>query len=456
MIPRILVPRDLRFPAPGTSGKKPARLTTSLDSRTVIPRDLPIALIDPKSKIPSHVPLDVISSRTLVPRDLPAKPLGVVPRIPDYVPLSILDSRVVIPPGLEPGTLESKRPLPRGLFDDGIEPDLFTTGEIQLLNTPLDERVSAWGGLSRVGSLVVHIALIAFILATPKLFPTRVPTQQELELARRQLSFVYLPPETENVPRSLQPSEPPSAKMRIDPRILRQVAPPEVEPSPLPGPPAPTFSPTPQNLPAAPTPQVPVDRSQGESVQRNENTPQSPRLENIPSSPTPNQSLVLPRPSPGKALEESLRDAAKGQGGPPRGFADPLPGQAGGGGGGNGGQGNLGGALQILTPTEGVDFSNYLDRLLAIVRRNWYSVIPESARLGERGRVILQFHINRDGSVPFGEPFLVRTSGKEPLDRAAMSAIHASNPFEPLPPAFSGPYIELRFIFLYNLPLDSQ
>ena len=402
------------------------------------------------------MPLDVISSRTLVPRDLPAKPLGVVPKIPEYVPLSVLDSRVVIPPGLEPGRLESSEPLPPGLFEDGIEPDLFTTGEVHLLNRPLGERGSAWAGLSRIGSLVVHIGLIAFILATPKLFPTRAPTQQELELARRQLSFVYLPPDAENVPRLAPSPEPPSAKMRIDPRILRQVAPPQVEPSPLAGPPAPTFSPTPQNLPAAPTPQVPVDRPQSESAKRAEDGLQSPRLENVPSSPTPNTALVLPRRSPGKALEESLRDAAKGQGGPPRGFADQLPAQAGGGGGGNGGQGNLGGALQILTPTEGVDFSNYLDRLLAIVRRNWYAVIPESARLGERGRVILQFHINRDGSVPYAEPILVRTSGKEPLDRAAMSAIHASNPFEPLPPAFSGPYIELRFIFLYNLPLDSQ
>ena len=49
---------------------------------------------------------------------------------------------------------------------------------------------------------------------------------------------------------------------------------------------------------------------------------------------------------------------------------------------------------------------------------------------------------------------MVGSSGKDPLDRAAVSSIRASTPFEPLPPAFSGPYIELRFIFLYNLPLN--
>jgi TonB family protein len=178
-------------------------------------------------------------------------------------------------------------------------------------------------------------------------------------------------------------------------------------------------------------------------------------MENVPAAPTPSNSLILPHLSPGKALQESLQDALKTNGGLGGGFGDPMPRYPGGGGGG-GGQGYLGGNLEMLTPTEGVDFSNYLARLLASVKRNWYAIIPESAKLGEKGRVILQFHINRDGGVPFPEPILVRTSGKEPLDRAAMAAIRASSPFEPLPPAFSGPYIELRFIFLYNLPLNYQ
>ncbi len=164
-------------------------------------------------------------------------------------------------------------------------------------------------------------------------------------------------------------------------------------------------------------------------------------------------SLTLPNLSPGKALEESMHDALQGKGGPTRGFSDPLPPSPGGGGGGGGG-GNYGGQLEILTPTEGVDFTNYLTRLLASVKRNWYAIIPESARLGDRGRVIIRFKIMRTGDVPFPEPIMERTSGKEPLDRAAMAAIRASSPFEPLPPAFSGPYIELRFMFLYNLPLD--
>jgi hypothetical protein len=61
----------------------------------------------------------------------------------------------------------------------------------------------------------------------------------------------------------------------------------------------------------------------------------------------------------------------------------------------------------------------------------------------------------RDGSVPVGDPVRDFSSGKEPLDRAAVSSIRASNPFEPLPSPFTGPYIELRFTYYYNTPIET-
>jgi TonB family protein len=153
-----------------------------------------------------------------------------------------------------------------------------------------------------------------------------------------------------------------------------------------------------------------------------------------------------------------MHEAMKGGGTEAETFGGPTgrqsPGMGGGGGG--GGQGYLGGAVQMLTPTEGVDFNAYIARVLASVKRNWYSVMPESARLGDQGKVVLQFRIMKNGVVPDAEPVMMGSSGKEPLDRAAASSIRASTPFEPLPTAFSGPYIELRFIFLYNIPLNSQ
>ena len=81
-------------------------------------------------------------------------------------------------------------------------------------------------------------------------------------------------------------------------------------------------------------------------------------------------------------------------------------------------------------------------------------VRPDLAGLPVPAADSLSFRIMRDGGVPGQEPALMSSSGKDPLDRAASSAIRASSPFEPLPSQFSGPYIELRFIFLYNEPLS--
>ena len=282
------------------------------------------------------------------------------------------------------------------------------------------------------------------ILLQPKFFPYTPRTQAELNLARQQLAFIYLPPSVRDVPKVPPPrTEPSSPQIRIDPRVLRELAPPTVQP--LPGTPERESPRVLRDLPTAPTPQLPATGGQ-EPGRRGESPRELARLE-TPKAPEVPGRLVLPQPSPGKALEESLRGAAKGQGGDAGGFNEPAPPGA-------GGQGYLGGNVELLTPTEGVDFTNYLARVLASVKRNWYAVIPESAHLGEKGRVVLQFRILRDGNVPYSEPALVSTSGREPLDRAAISAIRASSPFEPLPPAFSGPFIELRFIFLYNLPLE--
>jgi TonB family protein len=109
----------------------------------------------------------------------------------------------------------------------------------------------------------------------------------------------------------------------------------------------------------------------------------------------------------------------------------------------------------MLTDPQGVDFQSYLQRVYVTVKRNWFAVMPGSVELGEKGIVYLTFRISRDGSVPSDEPVIERNSGKEPLDRAAYSSVRASSPFEPLPPQFKGPYIELRYRYYYNiLPND--
>ena len=106
-------------------------------------------------------------------------------------------------------------------------------------------------------------------------------------------------------------------------------------------------------------------------------------------------------------------------------------------------------AVNLLSDPMNVDFRPYLARILALVRRNWLTVIPSSARLGNRGVVTVQFIVDRGGQVP---KLVIETpSGVEALDRAAVAGISASVPFPPLPAEFKGSEIRLQFAFKYNI-----
>lgn len=112
--------------------------------------------------------------------------------------------------------------------------------------------------------------------------------------------------------------------------------------------------------------------------------------------------------------------------------------------------GKMGSQLELLSDPQGADFRGYLVTVLSAVRRNWFAVIPESARLGRRGRTVIQFAISKNGSVP--KLVIAAPSGAEPLDRAAVAGISASNPFPPLPAEFRGDQIRLQLSFSYNQP----
>ncbi len=111
--------------------------------------------------------------------------------------------------------------------------------------------------------------------------------------------------------------------------------------------------------------------------------------------------------------------------------------------------GKQGSALEPLSDPMGVDFRPYLLQILSTVRRNWFAVMPESAKLGRRGKVALQFAISRDGSVL--KIVFAANSGADSLDRAAVASISMSHPFPPLPTEFHGNQIRLQFTFQYNM-----
>jgi hypothetical protein len=454
MISRTLVPTNVRPPSPDERKKPPRRTTTYMDERTVVPPELSDAPpLDGKSSIPSHLPLGVLVDRTLVPRGMPAKPLEKLEEAAQYASIAVLDSRVVVPAYVEPAVAEAlkefeKLPELTPELREVVEPDVFITGDPNLLIAAEAKRNPKTDAIVRTVSLIVHIGVVIFLVFTPKLFPPHIPTQEELDIARKQLSFVYMPPEVS------KPALPPGPKIRISPKILNKVAPPVAKPPLVAPPPVQTPPEVPaRELPSAPTPHVPVNPPPQHSVQPSP-SPEPSHIEPIQPQPSGHLNLNLPSSSPNKALHDQLQDAIRNQN---RGGVFTSPGGGiprGGGSSGRGGP-SMQPGVSILTPTEGVDFNSYIQRLLATVRRNWYAVMPESAYLGEKGIVSITFRINQDGSVPPPDPNLERTSGREPLDAAAMSSIRTSTPFDPLPPQFKGPYIELRFIFFYNLPVDA-
>ena len=106
-------------------------------------------------------------------------------------------------------------------------------------------------------------------------------------------------------------------------------------------------------------------------------------------------------------------------------------------------------SIELITPTNGVDFDSYIKRLLIKLKQKWYSGMPEEAREGQKGKAVVQFQIRTDGGIESAA--LETSSGIDILDDAAMGAIRRSDPLDPLPAEFHGPFVRLRIIFLYNL-----
>ncbi|MBI4466844.1 MAG: TonB family protein [Acidobacteria bacterium] len=290
---------------------------------------------------------------------------------------------------------------------------------------------------SLLTAAVLHLGLLVLVLISPAVLAQPHPVEL-VDLTQQGLTLLVLPPDLQPKPEpkpELTPEERERMARRksltVNPRDLAVILPPE----PLPG----------------PRTENPSAGGQPEAAPRGEGTRREPepvppakewaQLENLPRpAPRGESPLELPQASPGRAIEESLRRSqgtpgGGGEGGPIQpNFNTPFP--------------------TILSDTRGVDFGPYLIRLLREVRRNWYAVIPESARWGEQGRVVIVFSIQKDGSVPLGQPTVVRSSGRSHLDRPAFASIRASQPFPPLPEEFTGENIVLQFTFLYNLPLD--
>jgi hypothetical protein len=110
------------------------------------------------------------------------------------------------------------------------------------------------------------------------------------------------------------------------------------------------------------------------------------------------------------------------------------------------------GGIEVLSDTQGVDFSSWLARWHWETEHTWDPLIPDevNAPIYKSGMVAIRFKVLPNGRLMDGSLILEGRSGDVALDRAAWGALTGSN-YPPLPRDFHGPYLELRAWFLYNM-----
>jgi TonB family protein len=341
------------------------------------------------------------------------------------------------------------------------------TGPSLLLNWHEPEENSRWVRAG-IGTVVVHViffGIFTFLasLDTPKLL-------EEKEPVARKYTPIYAPPFrlTQKEPTNAKvPKEVHLEDLLPKPAIQARTPTPPVakrtfqapssspapSPKPVPLPPAPeppkyeaSVKP-PQVLPPSVLAVPPPQQTQPPPEERPKLTFETPGQSGSSATPGGTPKVPIPKPSVDDAIRSVVRSGGSMGSGmsvsdidqfpsPPDGLRrNPVAGR-------------MQSSVQLQSDPMGVDFKPYLIRVLATVKRNWFAVYPESARLGLRGSVALRFWVDRNGQVPHLE--LAMPSGATALDRAAVASISASVPLPPLPAEFKGKQIVLQFSFQYN------
>ena len=296
---------------------------------------------------------------------------------------------------------------------------------IHLLDTIEDERARGRFRESIYISFFVWIAIAWFVFYGPRvLWHAPILLNPADVLKQREVTQLNMPILPHPLPTKMAPKAAP--KPSLDNQTIKRLqdmtksAPP---PAPEPSTPAPANATPPPPSPSAATP-----------------TPRSvPQV--IAEAPTPQPNS---RPNfntnPGTAgenIQNALNKAAHTRSGNGTQFsASPSN--------------PLGGGIDILSDTQGVDFDPYLRRIIADIKRNWLPLIPEEARppISKQGETYIRFTINPDGNIAVMH--LDGSTHDVAIDHSCWSAIVSEGQFPPLPSQFHGPNLELRIHFLVN------
>ena len=314
-----------------------------------------------------------------------------------------------------------------------------------------------------LSSAGLHVLFALFLLFAPS---SRPPVHHtERPAARRRVTPLVDPPTqlTQKAPNT----EKPSKSINLDslrlptpkptPPVVAKKVPDKIAPRTMQPPPAApaVVAQQPKNTPEPPKLEAAAPQTDKSAGILNNIAPvqvaQQPKLVlEAPTAPKPAPPATSSLKMPSASVDQAVRSLSHGGGGSANAVGDlssdlysssPIrsaptgPPRAG---------------VQLKSDPMGVDFKPYLLEVLQAVRRNWFAVMPESARLGQRGQVVLVFGVGKDGKI--NKVVFSTESGARPLDRAAVAALSMSDPLPPLPSAFKGSSVALQFTFQYNAP----
>jgi len=267
-------------------------------------------------------------------------------------------------------------------------------------------------------SLVLHLTLTIAYLLTPKGFFDReiVVAEAPPPAPQESVQFVMMEPLVE---RPAPP--PPRAEMSdLDRRATTIERPPQAEdPTPF------SRGNTPDKVVGAPpTPPSGGDRGNG---------PPTPTPD--PATTPPDAAGVVPEEVTARAAGEGLARSLQNLQNYLK--QDNLSNQRG---------GDAEQDAQISFDSKGVDFGWWLRRFVTQVKSNW--MVPQMAMLTP-GRVVITFNVHRNGFM--SDITLLKSSGFQALDSAALNALRTSNPTVPLPPEYPDDKAFFTVTFLYTL-----
>jgi hypothetical protein len=286
-------------------------------------------------------------------------------------------------------------------------------------------------------ALLIHMLLLSAAILLPKyVFMPRVIDPFDAIKQRKDLTYLDLPPDVLKKYQAKPKIAPLPAEKQphVDKKTLEALNKPAPPPPPQPTPE--TTTPPPNPALTAPAPKV---------EQASPPPTEAPRPQAVPARPN----FAMGSANPADQLRDAMRGARAGPGAASNPGAGPgqLPMHPGAGTGG----------VQVLSDTQGVDFSSWLLRWHRETERTWDPLIPEEVNppIYKKGAVVVRFKVLPNGRIMDGSMVLEGRSGDTALDRAAWGALTGSN-YPGLPREFHGPYLELRAIFLYNMEPGQQ